>query len=308
MLRRRTLGPVWFDLRLLPAFVAVADELHFGRAAERLHLAQPALSQQIRRLEAQLGVRLLERNARGVDLTPAGTALLPEARAALDAAQRGADAARSAAAGQHAILRLSVDLDIPARVLGRVRSFADQRADVSLRIVRQHQGDALAALHEGQVDVVLGWGRMPYGRPVRSLVVDAVQIVAVLRRDHPDAARPVMPREVFARHRFVLFQREPSTDVFDWLVQAATGQQPEQSLVEQVPSLDSGTTEMLRAAMQGPGMTLAAADHVPEADPELTAIPFEPPLRHDVLLLWAPAAESAAVRAFAAHCAPGAWP
>ena len=84
------------DLRLVEYFVAVADELHFGRAAERLHIAQPSLSQQIRRLEQQLGVTLLERTSRNVQLTPAGEALLREGRRVLVQAERAISVTRGA--------------------------------------------------------------------------------------------------------------------------------------------------------------------------------------------------------------------
>jgi DNA-binding transcriptional LysR family regulator len=84
------------DLRLVEYFVAVAEELHFGRAAERLHIAQPSLSQQIRRLEAQLGVTLLERNSRNVELTDAGRILLKQGRKLLTDAQQAMRATREA--------------------------------------------------------------------------------------------------------------------------------------------------------------------------------------------------------------------
>jgi DNA-binding transcriptional LysR family regulator len=295
---------VHLDLRLLLSFVAVADELHFGRAADHLGIAQPALSQQIRRMETQLGAELFVRDSRSVALTPAGAALLPEARGALDAVRRGVAAARAAADRRRMRLCLGVDLDVPRRVLRRVHATAAELTELDVRVVRQHQGDALAAMREGELDLVLGWARMPYGPPVRSQVVDGAEVVAVLRRDHPEAHRTTMPRDVFARHPFVMFAREPTADVFDWLVTNATGRQPEQLQIEQVASLDDGTSAMLRGAATGCGLTLAMRDGIdPDEHPELVAIPFAPPLLHEIKLIWAPAAESASVRAFVDRCA-----
>lgn len=87
------------ELRQLRSFVVVAEELHFRRAAERLHLAQPSVSQQIRTLEAELGVRLFERNRRGATLTTSGAALLVEARELLNRADRAAAVVRATGTG-----------------------------------------------------------------------------------------------------------------------------------------------------------------------------------------------------------------
>lgn len=91
------LPPADLDLRLVRYFTVVADHLHFGRAAAALHLAQPSLSRQIRRLEEQLGARLLDRTPQGSRLTEAGEAFLPRAKALLRSADQAASHARAAA-------------------------------------------------------------------------------------------------------------------------------------------------------------------------------------------------------------------
>ncbi|MTD45517.1 LysR family transcriptional regulator [Conexibacter sp. W3-3-2] len=291
---------VTYDLRLLTSFLAVADELHFGRAAERLQVAQPALSQQLRRLETQLGVQLFDRDARKVELTGAGKAFLPGAREAVAAAHRAALAAQRVTDTAPAVLRVAVDLDLPERVLQQIRLFSQIRSEIELKVVRQHQGDALDALHGDQVDLVVGWGRMPYGPPLRSLTLDSEEILAVLRDDHPEAVRPAMTRDAFGRGQFVMFEREQSADVFDWLAVAAAGRQPEQLRIQQVRSLDDGASAMLRSAGRGCGQTIVAASRFDAAaHPRLRTIPFDPPLRHEIVAMWTAESESAAVLALA---------
>jgi DNA-binding transcriptional LysR family regulator len=296
---------VRFDLRLLPAFVSVAEELHFGRAAKRLGIAQPALSQQIRRLEVQLGVALFERHARLVELTPAGRALLGEARTALQAASRGAEAAVTATREAAPVLRVAIEIDVPQRVVGRLHGFAAANAHIDLRVTRQHQGDALEALHEQVVDLTIGWAQLPYGPPVRTVAIDAVEMLAVLHRDHPEAGRDAMPREVFGAHRFVMFQRSSGPDaLFDLLVTAATGRQLEQLDIDEVATLDDGTAAIVRRAAQQRTMTVVIAERFDAGEyPQMKTMPFAPPLTHDVTLIWSPAHESDAVRAFVSHFA-----
>ena len=110
------------ELRHLRYFVAVAEELHFRRAAERLHVAQPAVSEQIRKLEAELGVQLFNRTQRSVSLTPSGQAMLGEARRVLRQADVAQMAARNATEDAKSRLRIGYLSDsLPTRVSRAMR-------------------------------------------------------------------------------------------------------------------------------------------------------------------------------------------
>jgi DNA-binding transcriptional LysR family regulator len=153
---------VSFELRHLRAFVAVAEELSFTRAAERLHLAQQALSTQIRQLEERVGTVLVERTTRKVALTPAGTAFYVHAVGLLASADAAAAAAR-AAAGER--LRLSVGFTTPfdhEPMEPALDAFARRRPDVDLRIVFADVVDTCGGARREDVDVGVGAG--PFDR------------------------------------------------------------------------------------------------------------------------------------------------
>jgi len=170
------------ELRLLRYFVAVAEERHFGRAAERLHMAQPPLSQAIRQLEAELGVTLLHRTTRRVDLTEAGQAYLDRARTILGDIEEAAGIARRVAAGSVGHLTLGCVGTATYSVLPLLaRRFSDELpgVDFSFRgemLVPEQVG----ALRAGAIDVAL----------LRPPVADPSLMIETLRRDRLMVALP----------------------------------------------------------------------------------------------------------------------
>lgn len=178
------------ELRHLRYFVTVAEELHFGRAAERLHMAQPPLSQQVRALERELGVELLRRTTRTVELTPAGAAYLERVRALLRDLDDAGQQARLVAAGSTGRLRIgcvgSVTYSLLPR-LARGLAAALPGVDVSFR-GEMLVPDQLAGLLDGEIDLALL--RPPVREPaVTTTPLRRDRLVVAVPADHPLAAR-----------------------------------------------------------------------------------------------------------------------
>jgi DNA-binding transcriptional LysR family regulator len=150
-----------FTLDQARSFVAVAEELHFGRAAERLNMTQPPLSRQIQKLERSVGVELLERDNRKVNLTAAGEAFLVDARRLVISAERAPLNARRIASGQSGELRIGFTAASGFSLLGPLLSeISTQLPQVHLELSEMVTGEQVAALQDGDID--LGLARPPF--------------------------------------------------------------------------------------------------------------------------------------------------
>jgi DNA-binding transcriptional LysR family regulator len=195
-------------------FVAVAEELHFGRAAERLHMAQPALSAQIKHLEAELGLKLFERTTRRVSLTRAGEAFLPEAKAAIAQAEAAVAAAR-AMAGEHDLLKIGGVDSATAGLLPRiVRRFRNRNSAVELKIFELLSAPALHDLANRSLDI--GFVRIrPKQDHLASAFVFTEPVVAVLPTDHALAGEKAVAAGELGGEPLVIPSRSHRPILFD---------------------------------------------------------------------------------------------
>jgi DNA-binding transcriptional LysR family regulator len=192
------------ELRHLRSFLAVAEELHFGRAAARLHISQPPLSQQIRRLEDELGARLFRRTKRRVELTPAGQAVLMEARQTLAQAERTVRAARRAERGELGELVVGYVTSASYEPLPDViRVFRKRFPDVELRLQNLRSVQQRQALVDKRIDV--GFVRPEVADP--RLGYEAIwreSVVVALPGHHPLARRAIVRVAELATELFVV--------------------------------------------------------------------------------------------------------
>ncbi|WP_231905581.1 LysR family transcriptional regulator [Streptomyces davaonensis] len=196
------------ELRTLRYFVAVAEELHFGRAATRLHMSQPPLSRAIKRLEADVGAVLFTRSPTGVALTSAGTVLLDEARALLDQADRVGVRVRAAAGIASITVGILGDGTDPG-VSRLAAAYSRRHPGIDIRIRDTGLTDPTCGLRAGLVDVALT--RAPFDETalaVRVLRTDPVGVV--LRADDPLAHREQLRLAELSDRRW--FQFPQGTD------------------------------------------------------------------------------------------------
>ena len=272
------------ELRTLRYFVAVAEELHFGRAAVRLHMSQPPLSRAIKQLEAEFGAALFGRSPSGVALTTAGAALLDEARALLDQAERlrvRMAAAAGAASLTVGILGDSADPDATRLA----RTYRRRHPSVEVAVRDTDLTDPTCGLHAGLVDVALTRG--PFdgtGLAVRELRADPVG--SLLRADDPLARRDSLKLAELADRRWFLFPE--GTDP-DWQSYWNGGQPRDGPVVRTVQ-------ECRQAVLWNGTVGMTVLDHEPP--PGLTVVPLAdmPPSR--VVVAWKESDANPVVRSF----------
>ena len=208
------------ELRHLRYFVAVADTLHFGKAAERLGMSQPPLSQQIRQLEDAVGARLLTRTNRRVALTEPGRVLLQEAREILARTDRAVDLVQRAQRGELGELRIGFMRTTPLsqEVLGAIFAFRQRFPAVHLQLEEMNSLQQVDALLDRRLQVgILRPGTLPPSLLSKRLFRDP--LVAVLRSDHPAlkrvGARGKLPIKALAQQPFVVFARNAGAGVHE---------------------------------------------------------------------------------------------
>jgi DNA-binding transcriptional LysR family regulator len=268
------------DLRLVEYFVAVAEELHFGRAAQRLHIAQPSLSQQIRRLESQLGVVLLERSSRSVRLTDAGEALLREGRKTLSQARHAIQTTRAAGApGLIVGFYGSAGSDLLPLAL---RAFGERHPPVSVS-VRELPLGSIDAILDGDVNVA--FTRLKPGQTELEIEVIATEPrLLALAAAHPLAARESLTFAELAEESFITnpVVRDHGPRPPRWLAE-----QRRHGLPGRVAAKSTGVLEILTLVAAGRGICLvptAVARHYPRTD--IAYMPIEAAEAAVVSLAW----------------------
>jgi DNA-binding transcriptional LysR family regulator len=293
------------ELRQLSYFLAVAEERNFTRAAERIPVAQPAISQQIRRLEAELGERLFLRGRRGIRLTSAGQALLPHARSALQAAEGGREAVASLTGLLTGHLAVGLVHPLPdqrfPRLLG---AFHRAHPRIELTLLEDETETLLAALAAGQLHAALiGQGRNDRPPPgLEVLPVAREPVVVAVHPAHPLAGRGQIPLRALRAEPMVTLTRASKLRFTLETACQSVGFAP------RIVAETSDLGVMVELAAEQLGVAVLPASGLEGAAGLVRLRLTHPTLDRRILLVWRPATSPPAARGFVAlardHLAP----
>jgi DNA-binding transcriptional LysR family regulator len=300
-----TVPPV--DLRQLLYFVAVAGELNFTRAAERLHISAPALSQQVKALERHLGVQLLVRDTRHVRLTPAGEVLAQSARRLLDDGDSAVRQARTIAGVIDGQLRLAALHEAEGAFEAFLTEFHTAYRGIEFTISAMRHNELIAALRNRTADAALTWSwlleRAGGSDGLHSMTVTRTEVFAAL---HPHSALARAERvtrgEALRDYGVVLFERDYSTVTFDYALEQLYGADCTDPPVQEI-----GVTVRAQEAI---ARHITPTAFAPLSRPLAEMMrgtweirPFAPPWLMDGCVVWERDNSSAALIAFMAAAA-----
>lgn len=239
----------------LEYFIAVAEELHFGRAAERLHRSQPPVSRQIRLLEEELGVELFRRNTQTVALTRAGKVFLNEVRPALAQLQQAAIVAKRAATGDIGTLSLGMTGSIMFGILPRIlQEFRSRYPEITIDLRLAAKADQLAALKKHQL--TLGLVRsLSHDPELRHETLFDEPLVVAMGPSNPLAARAQVQMADLKNEGFILYRGQSAISVADKIINACHEAGFSPNVVQETDDMQSAVA----LASLGIGITLVAA-------------------------------------------------
>jgi DNA-binding transcriptional LysR family regulator len=284
-------------LRHLETFVMVAEELHFGRAAARLNVAQPAVSQTIRGLEEHLGVALFDRTRRQVELTQAGELFLAEALRILGDLDSAVAAARQLGSGRRGRLRVGFTVACAVSVVpGLVVAFMEAHPEVDVSLIQLGTAAQIEALELGRLDLGFSVLTPPDPRITQRLVAPD-RLHAFLPAGHPLGRRDEVEAREVLRHPFILTARAQEPRMHQEFHALCRAHQIEPRVVLEVEHLEA----MLGFVAAGLGVSFAPSAASAFASDRVTSRPLTPPMRVDIHALWSARRLPPTAERFLAH-------
>jgi DNA-binding transcriptional LysR family regulator len=242
------------QLRQFEYFVAVAEERHFGRAAERLRVAQPGISHQIKSFERSLGTELFIRGRTGVQLTEAGTALLDHARLVLELVDRSLEIPRLATAGKQGLIKVGTDaLNVHPEADRVLAGFRERLPLVELRLHPGFGPAQIEAVRRRALDAAFVIGPLEEPDGLRYLALGSLEVRVVLPTQHRLAALDRIPRAELLKERYIAMPRTVDPALADLERRAVLGRTKH---LDQMEVADATLETRLRAVAAGEGFTV----------------------------------------------------
>ena len=269
------------DPRHLRSFVVLADEMHFGRAATRLFITQPALSSQIARMESDIGVRLFERSRRGIELTDSGRALLDKARESIRLADEGVQLAIQASTADSGVIDVAYAPAAAFDVLPwLLRDWTREYPSITLRLREMTTGEQIPALLAR--DLQVGIVQSQIGHPQLSrLVIRRDPAVVALPEGHALASRTVIEVADLAGERLMVLPRTAAPAFFT-VLEAAFDRRSGPLLDD----MHGGLPRVMAMVAAGQGIGLTHAGLTAWKPPGVAFVPLASPVTIDTAVAW----------------------